>query len=48
MPPPGLEIQKKFQVTFWQLLKENGCLANAKMQSPDSTRTETQIRASFN
>ena len=48
MPPLGLEIKKKFQVAFWRLLKENGCLANAKMQLPDSTRTETQIRASFN
>ena len=38
---------KKFQVAFWWSSKTKWS-PNAKMQSPDSTRTEPQIRASFN
>lgn len=43
----GLEILKKFQVTYWWL-SEKIWLPNAKMQLPGSTKAETQIRASFN
>ena len=43
----GLEIKKKFQVTFWQPSKKKWS-PNARMQSPNSTRTEAQIRAPFN
>ena len=41
----GLEIKKK--IAFWRLLKKKWS-PNIKMQSLDSTRTETQIRAPFN
>ena len=43
----GLKIKKKFQVAFWQLSKKKWS-PNTKMQSPGSTRTETQMRAPFN
>ena len=39
----GLKL-KKFQVAFWQLSKTKRS-PNAKMQLPDSTRTEPQISA---
>ena len=41
------KFKKKFQVAFWQPSKKKWS-PNAKMQSPDSTRTEAQIRAPFN
>ena len=43
----GSKLKKKFQVTLRRLSKKKWS-PNAKMQSPDTTRIETQIRASFN